>query len=254
VLRKTLLAGLVAGAAAVIVTGPGVFAAGGTPADKVVAAASRTEVIAPGDNVSLMKATMKTSKPTDLLIQTAAECTILTRLVTNNDNNTAMAHSAVHVWVEFDGKVVPLQSTSTPPQDPTAQPPGDKAKDGATFCDREYGRTVTDQEDPADGIDQEDDYIRTKSAHAFNWIRMNTGSGEHTIEVKADLSATDPTASSQAEAIVGNRTLIVEPTKMANNAVISDSGTSGSGSGAATTRMALTKKEQVKLHRLLRRK
>ena len=44
-LRKTMLAALVAGAGAVIITGPGVFAAGGTPANKVVASASHTEVI-----------------------------------------------------------------------------------------------------------------------------------------------------------------------------------------------------------------
>jgi hypothetical protein len=248
--RGVVGAAIVAGAAAVIVTGPGVFAAGGTPANKVVASASHTEVVAPGENVTLMKATMKTSKPTDLLIQTAAECTILTGLVTNNDNNSAIAHSAVHVWVEFDGKVVPLQSTSTPPQDPADQPAGDKKIDGATFCDREYSRTVTDQEDPADGIDQEDDYIRTKSAHAFNWIRMNTGSGDHTIEVKADLTSETSGDNATTEAIIGNRTLIVEPTKMANSAVIGDTGTSGSG----TTRMALTKKQQIKLRKLLRSK
>jgi hypothetical protein len=251
-LRKTLLAAVVAGACAIIVTGPGVFAAGGTPADKVVASAAHTAVVGPDENVTLMSATMKTSKPTDLLIQTAAECTILTGLVTNNDNASSRAHSAVHVWVEFDGKVVPLQSSSAPPQDPADQPAGDKAIDGATFCDREYARTVTDQEDPADGIDEEDDYIRTKSAHAFNWVRMNTGSGEHTIEVKADLT-TETEGSATTEAIIGNRTLIVEPTKMANSAIIGDTGTSGSGARSGKSTLSLTKKQQTKLRQLLRK-
>jgi hypothetical protein len=200
---------------------------GGTPANKVVAAGSKRVVVAPGTNVTLMTATFKTSKPTDLMIQTALECSIFTRLVTNNSDNSATAGSRVRVWVELDGKIVPIQAVSSPPQNDQAPPAGDET-DKATFCDREYSRTVTDEENPLDGIDQEDDYINTKSAHAFNWIRMNAGSGLHTVAVKADLStATDGDA--QAEAEIGNRTLIVEPTKMANNAVIAENGTSTSG-------------------------
>jgi hypothetical protein len=101
------------------------------------------------------------------------------------------------------------------------------------FCDRTYHRTVTDQESPADGIDQESDYIRTKAANAFNWLRFNAGSGVHEVVVKADLETSDPSCAANelapnapgpnatcAQAYVGNRTLIVEPTKTANNAVM----------------------------------
>ena len=93
---------------------------------------------------------------------------------------------------------------------------------------REYSRTVEDQENPLDGIDQEDDYIRTKSAHSFSWVRLNAGSGMHTLVIKADLEASG-TGASTAEAVIGNRTLVIEPTKMANNAVIAEDGTSTSG-------------------------
>jgi hypothetical protein len=197
---------------------------GGTPADKVAAAGSKRVVVAAGQTETIMSATFKSSKPSDLLIQTALECSIFTQLLTNNTDNSATAGARVRVWVELDGKIVPVQSISAPPQDPAAQPAGNDS-DKATFCDREYSRTVTDDETLLDGIDAEDDYIRTKSTHGFNWIRMNAGSGPHKVEVKATLTtATDGQATAEAE--IGNRTLIVEPTKMANDAVISEAGTS----------------------------
>ena len=238
-LRKTMLAALVAGASAVIVTGPGVFASGGTPANKVVAAGSHTEEIAPGTNVTLLTATMKTSKPTDLMIQTTLECSILTELTTNSEQLTAVSEGKVRAWIEFDDKIVPIQSASEPPQDPADQPEGGEA-DKVTFCNREYKRTVADDEGDG-GVDEEHDYIRTKSAHGFNWVRMNTGSGLHKIELVADLTATSTNGAS--EAIVGNRTLIVEPTKMANNAIISDTGTSASGSTRSTAKSRALRKK-----------
>ena len=221
-LHRRATVGLVLAIAVVagFIGGQAIAAGSGTPANKVVAAGSKRVVAAPGENVTLMTATMKTSKPTDVMIQTTLECTILTGLVTNNDSPTSTAHSTVRVWVEVDGKIVSLTQQSSPPQDPTA--PGNDS-DKVTFCDREYSRSVVDQEDPLDGIDEEDDYIRTKSAHGFNWVQMNLGSGMHTIAVKATLS-TSTSGNATAEAIVGNRTLIVEPTKMANDAVIGEAG------------------------------
>lgn len=196
------------------------------PANKVMAAGAKQTVVAPGSNVVLMSGTMKTSKPTDLMLQVAAECTILTGLTTNNANPTSNAQSRVRVWVEVDDKIVSLNQVSSPPQDPE-DPNTNNGNDSdkVTFCDREYQRSVTDSENPLDGQDTESDYIRTKSAHGFNWVQMNVGSGVHKIEVVADLE-TATTGNAQAEAIVGNRSLIVEPTKMANNAVI---GPVGSG-------------------------
>lgn len=195
-----------------------------TPANKAAASGRKAVVVAPGTNVELLSVVMKTSKPTDLILQVTLECTIFTRLVTGGSQmpgatDTSSAHGFVRAWVEVDGEIVRIQDASMPPQDPSV-PQGDDS-DKVTFCDREYSRTVTDEEDPLDGLDKTDDYIRTKSSHAFNWLRLNTGSGIHTIRVMADLDATfagQPDTS--AEAIVGNRTLIIEPTKTAVNAVI----------------------------------
>src|SRR3954451_8527695 len=96
------------------------FAAGGTPADKVTAAGDHAEVMAPQSNTVLLSATMSTSKPTDLILTVSLHCSILTT-VNNTGTSTATAAGSVRVWTEVDGKIVPVESTSTPPQD---TPPG----------------------------------------------------------------------------------------------------------------------------------
>lgn len=232
--RRNLVAGALIGAVGITV--PVAVAAergGGSPANKAVAAGSHTQVLAPGTNVALMSATFKTSKPTDLLISVSLECSILTDVIINGSPvagavETTRAQGAVRVWAELDGRIVPIQDVSAPPQDPADSGNGDDS-DKVTFCDRVHERTVSDREDEQDGIDGSQDYQATKSANAFNWIRLNAGSGTHELVVKADLSASG-TGSSSAQAVIGNRTLIIEPTKLANNASIGENGTSTSGS------------------------
>jgi len=185
-----------------------------TPANKAVASGQKVVVAAPGENVTLMTAKFKTAAPEDAILNVSLECTILTALITNNDNNSATATSTITVWVEIDGKVVPINDVSSPGD----HTPGiGNDTDRVVFCNREYSRTVTDTEDPEDGIDQIDDYISTKSSHSFQWLVMNLGSATHTITVKANL-VTNTVGQAQATAVVGNRTLIVEPTKLANDA------------------------------------
>ena len=222
--KRAQIVGLGCAAVAVAGTAGGyAIAAGGTPADKVVAAASKRVVVAAGQTETIMTATMRTSKPTDVMMHTALECSIFTELLTNNSDNSATAGSRIRVWIEVDGKIVSLLQNSQPPQNGTTPPSGNDT-DKITFCDREYSRTVTDDESPLDGIDSESDYIRTKSTHGFNWVQMNLGSGIHKIAVKAELT-TSSEGQATAEAEIGNRTLIVEPTKMANDATIAENGT-----------------------------
>jgi hypothetical protein len=214
---------------AVAVGGPAAFfgaqaiAGDGVPANKVVAAGSKTKVVGANQEVTLMTGTLRTSKPTDVMIHSALECSILTGITTNSSNMTGEAKSRVLVWAEVDGKIVSLEQASMPPQNGTTPPSGNEA-DKITFCDREYKRSVSNNETLPDGVDEQSDYIRTKSAHGFNWVQMNLGSGIHTVAIKARFT-TAATPNAQAEAIVGNRTLIVEPTKMANDAIISQNGT-----------------------------
>ena len=220
--RRRLYGLIGAGAALPVIVAAGVAIgqSNAQPADKAVAAGSKRVVVGEGQTEKILSATMKTSKTTDVMIHTALECSILTALTTDTANPTATAGSNVKVWIEVDEKIVSLSQVSSPPQGPTAE--GDDS-DKVTFCDREYSRTVTDAEGENGAVDTEDDYIRTKSSHGFNWVQMNLGSGTHEVAVWATLTeSASPNADAQAE--IGNRTLIVEPTKMANNAVISENG------------------------------
>jgi hypothetical protein len=207
--------------AAVVAGGTQVVMATHTPADKVVASGSKLAVLGPGDSVPILQATLKTSSPTDLILGVAMECSIFTRLVTGPSDqggtDTATASGHVRAWVEIDGKIVPINSvsSSTIGATPTAGNDSDKV----TFCNRTYSRTVTDAENPLDGQDIEDDFIDTKSANSFNWLRLNMGSGAHTIVVKATLTESAQ-GDATAEAVIGNRSLIVEPEKLANDASI----------------------------------
>jgi hypothetical protein len=216
--RRVLLVGslatLLSVAGTLFVTGA--LGSSAQPANKVVAAGDHTVVMAPQSGATLLTATMKTSKPTDLSLLVTLECSILTS-VSNTGTSTADAHGQVRVWTEVDGKIVPVQDTSSPPQDTSA---GGTDADKAVFCEREH-KVQFMPTSPLDTIKQ---FQSTKNANAFNWVRLNVGSGEHTITVKADLS-TDATSSATAQAVVGNRTLIVDPTHMANNAVISGTAT-----------------------------
>jgi hypothetical protein len=226
-------AGVVAAGLVGYFVSQGVAAGTGTPANKAVAAGSHAVVMQPSGTATLMSATFKTSKPEDLIIEITAECSILTTVdipgsPTGGATQTSHARGSIRIWAELDGKIVPIQDVSTPPQDPTANGNGTDA-DKVTFCDRLHERTVSDSENQQDGIDHSKDYIETKTANAFNWLRLNSGSGEHTLVVKAEFTTNAAGGASNAQAIVGNRTLIVEPTKLANAAVISDNGTSTSG-------------------------
>jgi hypothetical protein len=228
--RTWVAVALAAGTVGGYFASQGLAAGSGMPANKAVAAGSKVRSIAVNGVEELMSATFKTSKPEDLLISVSAECSILTDVVipgstTGGATQTANARGAVRIWAEFDGKIVPIEDVSAPPQDPADNGKGTDA-DKVTFCDRLHERTVTDEEDAEDGIDGSRDYQDTKSANAFNWVRLNAGSGPHTLKVFGEFTTTALGAGSSAKAYVGNRSLIIEPTKLANDAVIARNGTS----------------------------
>src|SRR3954447_15685291 len=99
-------------------------ASGGTPANKVTAAGDKAVVMTPqGPGVTLLTATMATSKPTDLILSVTLECSILTTVSNSGMTSTANAQGQVRVWVEVDDQIVPVQSISSPPQN--TPPAGD---------------------------------------------------------------------------------------------------------------------------------
>jgi hypothetical protein len=195
------------------------------PADKPFAAASKTVRFSPGARVQLLSATVRNSKPTDLVLQVAMECSIITdNIILGSDQpgaqESALTEGTVRAWIEIDGQIVPIISQSSTSQTPPA--PGDDT-DKVTFCNRVFNRTVQDVEHPEDGYDRSRDYIETKTANSFNWVRLNVGSGVHKIVLYADLSHF-ATSGSSASAYVGNRSMIGLPGKFANDATVNETG------------------------------
>ena len=205
-------------------------ASAGIPADKPFAAGSHTVKFAANTTTprtELMRATVHNSKTSDIVLMLSMECSIITDNVIAGSTvpgatENATTTGSVRAWIEIDGSTVPIVSSSTPPQNPPA--PG-SAADKVTFCSTVFNRTVTDNETTQDGIDKSRDYLETKDSNSFNWVRLNMGSGDHTIVVYGDLSSASSTGSS-ASAYVGNRSLVGLPGHFANDAVISDTSTS----------------------------
>lgn len=150
---------------------------------------------------------MRVSPPTDLIIQVTAECAIFTALTTTG-NDTAQAFGEVKVWVELDGTHVPVATA-------------DLDEGRVVFCNRRYHRTTTLFDDEDATIES---FIDTRTANGFNWLALNAGSyddpanGFGIIDVAVKATLTEGTmGDATAEAVVGNRTVIVEPTKASNH-------------------------------------
>jgi hypothetical protein len=180
-------------------------AASSLPADKMTVTASKTSISGPNTTATLMTARMKTSTPADLLLQVAAECTILSQ-ITNTGSETQAYTAKIDVWVEVDGKPVPVVPGATGSGAGSGGPAG--PDDGrVVFCNREFQRTTV--------FDAQNESIKdvdnTTQANGFNWVALNVGNGIHTIEVKAHFVDTNG-ADTFAHGVVGGRTLIAEPT------------------------------------------
>src|SRR3954452_14906958 len=145
-------------------------AGAGMPANKAVASGAKMTPITPASTgTPILSATLRTSKPEDLILQVSLECSILTSVTVGGggkSTDTQSSRAAMRVWVEIDGKIVPITDTSSPPQGPTQSGNGDDT-DKVTFCDRLHQRSVTDMESPVDGTDQSKDFLNTKDANAF---------------------------------------------------------------------------------------
>ncbi len=181
------------------------------PADKVAADGSALAVMtAPltagstSQPATLLSATMRTSAPEDLIFNVTLECALVTD-VTNVGNSDSSAVAEVKVWVTLDGKPVPVSSDDTA---------ADAGK--VVFCNRAYREVISNMQDQQATFDH---YLSTRSANAFNWLTLDVGPGIHQLTVEAQLEA-EVTGTGTAQALVGKRTLIVDPTKLANDAVI----------------------------------
>jgi hypothetical protein len=197
------------------------------PADETAAAGSRTQVFGPGTNVTLLTERMRVSTPADLILQVTAECAILTQITSTGVQDMDRVRGEVRIWVEIDGTPVPVSSDDTTP--------GNIGK--IVFCNR-----LHDKAHQAGVLISEREFLATRGANGFNWFALNVGgtsfdgmaNGNNILDivVKADFNLfgvppvppctpnppqppADPPPPPQpscAQAAVGARTLIIEPT------------------------------------------
>jgi len=163
------------------------------PANKTVMGSGDIGVLAAHDGwYSIISGTIKTSTPSDLIVNHNQECVIHTGLNLNQDVEKATSAVREDIRLLVDGKVIPATY-------------GDK--DGIiTLCGRAYEidtnvlSTVYELCGFLEGdmgfnrtdicTDTEiyfDSFIRTKQAHSWSWVVLDVGSGVHDIEVQAKL-------------------------------------------------------------------
>ena len=233
------------------------------PADKAVASGDDLKGTSNDEKaIAVLEETMRVSSSSDLIIQVTSECSILTGLVTGDDEappgqdpddapfgdaagstDSAFSFGQVKFFVSIDGKRVPVASNDTFVDE---EEHGDSDTDDfgeVVFCNRAYQRTVTDDADDGDDdLDEEEDFIRTRTANAFNWFALDTGAvydspdnGNNVLDVVLwaefdkkpnacpnETSDDDDTNISEtcAEALIGSRTMIIEPTHASNTETV----------------------------------
>lgn len=172
-----------------------------SPANKLSVTGATIEITEPGEVADILVGSMKTSGPTDVIVSLSLECSILTT-VTTVGNDVSEAQGKIVAWVEIDGVPVGVNA-------------GDNGE--VVMCDRTHRQTTSLFDDDDATIES---YQATRSAHSFNWVGLNLGSGEHTIVAKALLTEVTSDDDAFADAVIGKRTLVVEPTKLANDITV----------------------------------
>jgi hypothetical protein len=222
------------------------------PADKVVASSANVIELGTGDAtqpgqlitttpVQILSASFRSSSPSDLMLQSTLECAIVTDFTVPGDNNpdppktsSAEAEGRIRIWMTYDNPdptmdVIPIMSVSTNPQPHDDNTTGSDI-DKVTYCNQHDKKELTDFEededdnppsDDGDGNDELRSFLRLKHANAFNWVFLNTGNGIHTVRLWADfVQGASTTSGAEVTGYVGNRLLLIEPTKFPNDTII----------------------------------
>ena len=150
-------------------------------------------------DVTLLSETVKTSGNSSLLIQFTAEC-----FIASFDLDSHIPYdgyllderlAAVKVWVEIDGKPLPVGTVN--------------------FCSQ--GVFQFELAQPASVV-LASDLEAFGGAYGFNFPALNVSNGTHLVEVKARLIANivgwDDIPDEGLAAIIGSRTLVVDPIKV----------------------------------------
>ena len=190
------------------------------PADKVAATSNVNDVefVEAGESELLLKQSFRTSTTSDLLLQIASECSIITEVTTvGNDESSGRGQLRYHLTISTDGgpeRPIGIMQTS-----PSTTTPGTATDDGGVvFCDRKYERETTLFNDEDATIRT---FMETRSANAFNWVQLNAGRGIHTVRLYGSYDEQEVNTAT-AEGVVGRRTMIIEPVKAKNDEQVSD--------------------------------
>ena len=172
------------------------------------------------NGATIASVTVKTATPKDLVVMFSEECSLFTEVRLKSGSTGSVSESTVQasqsIWLTVDGTVVPIGA-------------GDDGK--VTMCDRTYSvsTNILDQIqqlcsalNTVTPIECEESYftsyIKTKDAHGWNWVVLNLGAGEHTIEVHSEITEETQVGDGTASAAVGKRSLIVLPQNLSNDA------------------------------------
>lgn len=231
--RRTAVKGGLAGLGLLALTGSAGSAAAGNGADKIYTSGSTREEHTLDSRVdgntseafTLASGSIKSSTPTDLYLMAQAETALWTNVKATGKDQSSGANAGLTCWVEIDGTPVPVSHDY--PNDWAADR---QAASEVVFNYRDF-RVQTSFLGDIEDITDDDEYLalwlQTRSTHGFNWAALNLGSGDyddstnvHSVELKGRLEVYADDNKAQAKAVVGPRTLLGVPAKLANDASI----------------------------------
>jgi hypothetical protein len=178
------------------------------PADKMTVAASGLDSEAPNQTIQVLKAAMRTSTVEDLVFSLSEECSILTSVtVTGTDSQSAFGQIKMMITIDNPNDTAPDAAHIVP-----VSPNDTNDRGKVVFCNRAHQATSS-----FIAAQSYTSFLQTRDANAFNWLAPNVGNGIHTIGVWAQYQTSATTSSSTARAVVGKRSLVVQPTTQAQN-------------------------------------
>lgn len=232
--RRTALRGLGAAGIGLALGGTAAgTAAAGNGADKIYVGGSTREEYtldtSRGGNstreFTLLEGSIKTSTPTDMYAMAQLECALWTNVKVKGKDESSGAKAGLTCWLEVDGIPVPVSSDY-----PNDWVSNRQEASEVVFNYRDF-RVETSFLKDVENITDEEEYLalynRTRSAHGFDWVALNLGSGEydsstnvHDVALKGAVEVYADDKKARAKAVVGPRTLLGVPAKLANDASI----------------------------------
>lgn len=180
---------------------------------------------------TLLEGSIKTSTPTDLILMAQVESALWTNIKTTGKDDESEASAGLTCWMEIDGMAVPVsadymtQSSHNPVY-------GDRqAASEIVFNKRDFKVQQNFLGALEELTEEEVEYylslfLSTQSSHGFNWVAMNVDSEyvadgqSHSVTLKGRLDVYRDDNNAYAKAVVGPRTLIGIPAKLANDASV----------------------------------